>query len=428
MISRRRFLQAGAGLAGLAGLGGAALAAERLGLIRLGSGERPLTVGSNYSDEVPRAAMEAVVDAFTSRTGIDVRMNIVDPRSFQERIGTYLQATPDDVFTWFAGYRMRFFADRGLASDVSGVWRRIGSHYSDAERVAATGSDGRQYLVPFVTYPWPVIYRRSTWHERGYSPPTTLGRFIDLCRRMESDGLVPIAFGNRDGWPAMGYFDILNLRLNGYDFHLSLLDGRQRWSVPRVAAVFETWRELLPYLQRGALGRTWQEAARSMLAGEAGMIFLGTMAAEQATPPEREDLEIFHFPVLGTDFDNELALDAPINGFMLSKSPAQQALAEALLEWLGSGAAQTIFVDRNPSRIAVARDASAAGYTRLQRRMAELIASSNRLAQFFDRDTRPDFAGPQGMQSFLNDFLDDPGQDITALLDRIQAYWDSLPD
>ncbi|HWH24698.1 MAG TPA: carbohydrate ABC transporter substrate-binding protein, partial [Candidatus Limnocylindria bacterium] len=116
MISRRRFLQAGAGLAGLAGLGGAALAAERLGLIRLGSGERPLTVGSNYSDEVPRAAMEAVVDAFTSRTGIDVRMNIVDPRSFQERIGTYLQATPDDVFTWFAGYRMRFFADRGLAS------------------------------------------------------------------------------------------------------------------------------------------------------------------------------------------------------------------------------------------------------------------------------------------------------------------------
>ena len=31
-----------------------------------------------------------------------------------------------------------------------------------------------------------------------------------LCKQMKKDGLVPIAFGDKDGWPAMGTFDILN--------------------------------------------------------------------------------------------------------------------------------------------------------------------------------------------------------------------------
>jgi multiple sugar transport system substrate-binding protein len=36
---------------------------------------------------------------------------------------------------------------------------------------------------------------------------------------MQADDLVPIAFADKDGWPAMGTFDQLNLRINGYQFH-----------------------------------------------------------------------------------------------------------------------------------------------------------------------------------------------------------------
>ena len=44
-----------------------------------------------------------------------VDVNTMDHNAFQEQINTYLQGTPDDVFTWFAGYRMQFFAAQGLA-------------------------------------------------------------------------------------------------------------------------------------------------------------------------------------------------------------------------------------------------------------------------------------------------------------------------
>ena len=61
--------------------------------------------------------------------------------------------------------------------------------------------------------------------EKGYTIPTTLDEFKTLAAKMQTDGLIPIAFGDKDGWPAMGTFDILNLRHNGYDFHVGLMAG-----------------------------------------------------------------------------------------------------------------------------------------------------------------------------------------------------------
>jgi multiple sugar transport system substrate-binding protein len=385
------------------------------------------SLGSNYSDPAPKKALQDVLDAFTASSGIDVRVNTVDTKSFQDSISAYLQGRPEDVFSWFAGYRMRFFADQGLASDVSGVWDRVGPRYPDAMRIAATASDGKQYLVPFVTYPWVVIYRKSVWAAKGYTPPATFAELKTLLGRMQADGLVPMAFADKDGWPAMGVFDILDMRLNGYDFHVALAGGKERWTDPRVRRVFETWRELLPYMQPAALGRTWQDAARSLIAGEAGMYFAGTFAAEQADEGTRPDLDFFPFPALGTAFDAERAMDAPVNGFMISRSPSDPVAARALVEYLASGPAQVRYVTANPSRIAAAADADTSGYTDLQRKMATAIASAGRVAQFLDRDSRPDFTGVNGMQAFLQEFLADPSQDLDALLTRIQRFWDSLP-
>jgi multiple sugar transport system substrate-binding protein len=421
-ITRRRVLRGAAGLAGLVAIGGLLRACSPAASPNATS---RLTLGSNYADDVPRRALQQVIDEFSARTGTEVVVNTVAPGPFQERIGAYLQGTPDDVFSWYGGNRMRFFAERGLVADISDVWADL-PNQSDAARRAAMGNDGRQYLVPFITYPWVIVHRRSAWRAAGYARPETLAELLELCRRMEADGLVPFAFGSREGWPAMGTFDIINLRLNGHDFHLALLEGRERWTDARVRAAFEQWRALLPFHQQGALGRTWQEAARSMLTGEAGMVFLGTFAAEQATAEEREDLEIFPFPRLGTEFDAEMAIDAPINGFMLSRAPANPAAARELLRHLATPAAQSSYVMANPSRIPTATGADTSAFSNLQRQMIEVIAGAGRLAQFFDRDTRPDFAGADGMQAMLGDFLQHPEQDLDAFLARVQQLWDSL--
>ena len=108
-----------------------------------GSTTQEVTVGSNQSDAVPKKAYADMLAA----SGLTVKVNTVDHENFQENINNYLQGNPDDVFTWFAGYRMRFFAAQGLVGDISDVYGGL-SGFSEAFKQASTGDDGKQYFVP----------------------------------------------------------------------------------------------------------------------------------------------------------------------------------------------------------------------------------------------------------------------------------------
>jgi multiple sugar transport system substrate-binding protein len=441
-VSRRRFLGGVAAVTGLAAapsllaacgpsggasptVAGGTAPGETVAPPASPTGE--VTFGSNYSDASPKAALQDVFDAFTETTGITVKVNTVEHGPFQDQISSYLQGTPEDVFTWFAGFRMRFFAAQGLSTPITDIWSRIGSNYSEAFKAASTGDDGEQYFIPFYNYPWVINYRKSVWADNGYEIPATWDEFKTLLEKIQSDGLVPIAFADKDGWPAQGTFDILNLRQNGYQFHVDLMAGNEKWSDARVKRVFEVWKEIIPFLQQGALGRTWQEGAQAMFNGDAAMYFLGTFAGQQAVDEEQKaDWDFFTYPTLGTDFDDEGAIDAPIDGFMLSKAPENLEGSKALLEYLSTGEAQVLFLAADPNNVAAANDADTSGYTEQQKKMAEIIGSAGAIAQYLDRDTRPDFAGPNGMQLFLQNFLTDPEQDLDAYLKTIQDFWDSL--
>ena len=230
--------------------------------------------------------MQAVFDYCQEQEGITLTVNTTEHNAFQEQLNSYLQGTPDDIFTWFAGFRMQFFADQGLATPISDVWAEVGDNYSEAFKKASTGHDGEQYFIPIYNYPWVVLYRKSLFEEKGYTVPTNWDEFKALADQMIADGLVPLAFADKQGWPAMGTFDILNMRLNGYDFHVGLMAGTEKWTDPqgqgRLRAVAES---CCPYQQEGALGRDWQDAAKALINKEAGMYFLGTFAAEQFVTP-----------------------------------------------------------------------------------------------------------------------------------------------
>ncbi|HEY7735444.1 MAG TPA: ABC transporter substrate-binding protein [Candidatus Limnocylindrales bacterium] len=392
-----------------------------------------ITLGSNYSDAVPKGVLQGIVDTFSQETGITVKVNTVDHGTFQDQISSYLQATPDDVFTWFSGFRMRFFAAQGLATDISDVWAKVGDNYSEAFKVGSTGDDQKQYFIPIYNYPWAVFYRKSVFQEKGYEIPTTVDELKTLCSKMQTDGLIPFAFGDSDGWPAMGTFDILNLRQNGYDFHVGLMAGDQKWTDPKVKTVFEIWKELLPFHQEGAAGRTWQDAAQALVQKKAGMYLLGMFVSQQfqeAGEAELDDLDFFPYPSLGTEFDAEQALDAPIDGFMISaNSPSlgdDLDAAKAFMEYLAQPETQVTWVSQDKGNIAASKNADTSGYTPLQQKAAELIGNAQRITQFLDRDTNPNFAGANGMQAFLLDFLKTPDQDPDTFLGKIQTFWDTL--
>ncbi len=115
-----------------------------------------------------------------------------------------------------------------------------------------------------------MFYTKSVFDENSWQPPTNYDDMMALAQEMQGKGVAPFAFGDKDGWPAMGTFDILNMRINGFDFHMSLMAGDEAWDSNEVKKVFETWKDLLPYHQEDPLGRTWQETATSLARARPG--------------------------------------------------------------------------------------------------------------------------------------------------------------
>ncbi|MCL7459976.1 ABC transporter substrate-binding protein [Micromonospora sp. MSM11] len=417
-LNRRSLLAGAAGSTALLGTGLLAGCGSDSG----GADAKTVSLGSNQSDPKPKEVVAKVVDGFQTSSGLQVAVNTVDHNTFQENINNYLQGKPDDVFMWFAGYRMRFFAARGLAGDLSDVWGRL-SGMSDAFRKASTGDDGKQYFVPSSYYPWAVFYRRSVWQQNGYQVPKTLDDLTALAGEMKKDGLTPIAFADKDGWPAMGTFDILNLRINGYQFHIDLMAGKESWTSGKVKKVFDTWRGLLPLHQPDSLGRTWQEAAQSLQQKKSGMYLLGLFVGQQFDGDDLADLDFFTFPEIDPAIGAR-ALDAPIDGYMMARKPKQEANARKLLEYVGSKAAADITVKNDPSTLVANGEADTSGYSALQKKAAELVGSATEIAQFLDRDTRPDFASTVIIPA-LQQFIKDP-KDIDGLTSSIEKQKKSI--
>lgn len=374
-----------------------------------GNATGTVTFGSNYSDAVPKGAFAAMIGGFTAKnSGVDVKINTVDHNTFQNNINNYLQGTPDDLFTWFAGFRMRFFASQGLATPIDDVWDKIGSNFSDAFKNASKGDDGHYYFVPLYNYPWAVFYRKSVFASKGYQIPKTWDDFVALQKQMQKDGLVPMAMGQKDGWPALGTFDIINMRLNGFQFHMDLMAHKVGWDDPKVLNVFKQWQEVLPYQQPGATGRIWQDAAKSLLNKQAGMYLLGSFVSQQFTGADLDDLDFFPYPVIDPA-NGQDSIDAPIDGFMMSKKVKNKDAATALLEYIGTPEAEALYGKTDPSDVAAATNADTSNYNAIQKKSAQIIASSKNIAQFLDRDTNPQFADDT-VANMLDSFFNSPNE------------------
>ncbi|MBZ9638674.1 ABC transporter substrate-binding protein [Streptomyces sp. PSKA30] len=408
----------------LRGVGGAAVLGAGIPLLSAcgGSGTaadpKTVTLGSKASDPVPKKAFADIYAAYKKKSGITVDVNTKDSNTFQEQINSYLQGTPDDVFTWFAGYRMQFFAAKGLATPIDDVWQKISGNFPAAMQKLSKGEDGKYYFVPLYTYPWAVFYRKSVFAEKGYEVPTTWDDFIALCKQMQKDNLVPIAFGDKDAWPALGTFDQINFRKNGYDFHVDLMAGKASWTDAKVRAAFDLWAEILPYHQEGAVGRTWQDAAQTLVSKKAGMYLMGTFVAQQFTnPDDLEDLDFFAFPEIDPAYGQD-TVEAPTDGFMMSKNPKNKAEAVKLLEYLGTPEAEDIYLKSDPSVVHASTKADTSSYSALQKKAYDMISGAKSLTQFMDRDSRPDFTSTV-MQPALQKFIRDP-KGVDSLLSSIE--------
>jgi multiple sugar transport system substrate-binding protein len=413
-LSRRGFLAGIGGLGAAALLGGCATGSSDGG----GGSSATLTLQSSLSDPSPKAALAKVVEGYTKTK---VTLNTIAIETFRAQLPTYLNsATPPDVLTWYAGSVARDYASKGFLLDVSELWTGSGAcaGFSPALKELSTGADGKQIFVPTNYYWWGVFYRKSAFQEWGVQPATTWDEFIALCKALKAKGVAPLSMGTGSTpWVASGWFDYLNLRVNGAQFHRDLLAGKHSFDGPEVKAVMEHYRELLPYIDPKGRSYSWQDAVTPLASKKAGMYLIGAFITQSVPKDVVDDIDFFRVPII--DPSVPVAEEAPTDGYFASAKSKNVEGAKELLSYLASAPAQEQFIKESASsNLPTSPQVSTSGFSPLVQKGVKLLNESAAITQFFNRDSSD--ALQSTADTALTKFLDSPG-DVNSIL----ASWQS---
>lgn len=369
---------------------------------------------SYNSDPVPRAFEEQIVALWNERhPDAQVTHSVVAHEDFKQAIRAYLTASPaPDALTWFAGERARFFVNRGLIRPFTEAYQEYGLADAYAPGFTALGTvDDEMYFLSTSYYWWAVYYRPSLFEQAGIeSAPETWDEFLAACDALNEAGITPITIGTRFPWTAAAWFDYLNMRINGPEFHIGLMSLEESYTDPRVRDVFTHWEQLLDHncFIENPSAYTWQEAVNFMANGEAAMYLMGQFIADEVTANFAdsglaEDLDFFRFPIINPDVP--IGEDAPTDGYFIAQAAENPEGGEAFLAFLGSQEVQQMAFDEL-GRLPTRTDVDISGASEATQKGIQLIQSADYIAQFYDRDTTPEMA-EAGMEGFMR-FWDDP--------------------
>lgn len=384
---------------------------------------RDLVINANTSDPAQKLAMENLIAAFEAEyPDIDVIFNLYDHEAFKVAMRNFLVSDAPDLVTWNAGNRMREFVELGLFDDVTDVWEAEGLYEKMPAVVSASSVDGRQYGVPYAYYAWGFYYRQDLFEQAGITEtPDTWDEFLEVGAQLNAAGITPVTIGTRELWPAAGWFDFLNLRINGLEFHEQLMNGQVAYTDDRVRAVFDAWGDLVEadFFIENHPAYSFQEALPFMNQGDAAMYLLAPFIVSMFPEDVREQVEWFPFPII----DPEVGIyeDAPTDSFHIPSNATNKEDARLFLAFAAQADVQTetaATLDMLPPNI----NATVSDDRFTQGGFAQLSRADG-IMQFYDRDTDPAMArvGMEGFQEFLQnpDRLDNILQRLEAERERI---------
>ena len=364
-----------------------------------------LVINTDTSDAAPKAAFEALIKGFEAENpDVTVTWNLFDHEGYKTSIRNFLTADAPDLANWYAGNRMLPYVNAGLFEPVDDVWEENGLKESLGSSLGSMTLDGKIWGVPYTYYQWGVYYRKDLFAKHGVSVPTNWDEFIAAGKTLKAAGVTPITIGTRYLWTAAGVFDYLNLRTNGYDFHMQLTNGEIAWTDDRVKATFANWKTMLDagFFIDNHAAYSWQEALAPMVQGDAAMYVMGNFAVAPLRDAGLTDdqLGFFQFPVI--DPSIPLAEEAPTDTIHIPANAKNKEDAKKFLAYLARADVQTE-VNEILGQLPINKDSTVADDPFLNAGFSMLSSTTGGIAQFFDRDAPAEMAkaGMEGFQEFM---------------------------
>ena len=366
------------------------------------SGTLKITNNSSNPD-IHKLWKEQIIPGFEKENpGIKVEMTVYDHEAYKTAIRNFLQAEPPDVVNWFSGNRMKFFVDQGLFEDVSDVWDKNNLHSQLSSARSTVTVEGKQWGLPTTYYQWGVYYRKDIFAKYGLGEPRSWGDMMNIAETLKKNGITPFTIGTKYLWTAAGWFDFLNLRINGYDFHMALMGGEISYEDKRLDRVFDVWGDMARkgyYIENHA-SYSWQEGQAPMINGEAAMYLMGNFVVPDLVKAGLDGkIGYFQFPVI--DGSVRTYEDAPTDSMHIPSKAKNKADAKKFLAYVARPDIQGTIAQA--SGMLSSNNQSPVPDDEFLKIGFKVLSESAGLAQFYDRDTTPEMAkeGVKGFQEFM---------------------------
>ncbi len=361
-----------------------------------------LIINTDLDPDPLRAWTEAIDGFKAENPDIEVSWNNFDHEAYKTAIRNFLTVDggAPDIANWYAGNRMAPFVEAGLFEDVSDVWEENGLKDSLNSSLASMTIDGKQWGLPYTYYQWGIYYRKDIFADLGIAVPTNWDELMAAQDTLLANDITPFTIGTKYLWTAAGVFDYLNLRTNGYDFHMQLTSGKVAYTDPRVVKVFDLWEQMQFIDNHAALD--WQQGLTPMVNGEAAMYVMGNFAVEplRGAGLTNDQLGFMPFPEITAGIPR--AEDAPTDTIHIPTKAQNKANARKFLAYMARADVQTQ-INAVMSQLPVNSDSIVSKDDPILVAGFELLSSASGLAQFYDRDAPAAMAkaGMEGFQEFM---------------------------
>jgi raffinose/stachyose/melibiose transport system substrate-binding protein len=204
---------------------------------------------------------------------------------------------PDIYFEWTGNRLKQRFTER-YAADITEAVKSgpLAGLFEDATFTPMT-IDSKIVMVPYSADVTNVLwFNKKIMAEAGVTPPTTWDELLAACDKLNAAGIIPIASGNKDLWPAGNWMSHMVSRVVGEDNYAKTLGGA-KFATPE-------WEKAFGFIKQLADHKCVNDSANAIDDNEGAQLFFQGKAAMHAIGSWLVSWAIDEAPDLDFDYVN----------------------------------------------------------------------------------------------------------------------------
>ncbi|MDO4649061.1 MAG: extracellular solute-binding protein [Eubacteriales bacterium] len=257
-----------------------------------------------------------------------------------------------DIFFSFCGEFSERFIREGLLMDLT-PYLEADPEWKDSlmetQMTEYTTADGMIYGIPFRLDAKEFFYNRDIFDQLNLEVPETWDEFITCLDTIQAAGIVPIAEGNQDKWPACHYIGALNEQCVSDEVRAKDYNPTTgEFTDPGYVEALEKYQTLVSYMNMGVNGMT-HDMARLGFTQDQNAILFAELVEITNIKAENPDLKygMFKFPVIEGAKGNPALVSGAPEGFAISSKTQYPDECVEFLKWflgaeVGAQQAETV--------------------------------------------------------------------------------------